>query len=109
MDSIDVNTSANAIVLSMSMNDAKQTQEHNPSADDIASAVVTDLDMPIKTTNISLRATNIMVSVDDGIISLPLSPIYQQSSIRHELQDKTNFVPDISPQQSQNHLCLISG
>ncbi|CAF1005453.1 unnamed protein product [Adineta steineri] len=50
-----------------------------------------------------LHASSTMMSVHNSIISLPLSPIHYQSSVKHRMEHKITNGPMKSPQQTQNY------
>jgi hypothetical protein len=95
--------------MAMKMNDGNKIQQRESSAKDIANAVLTALGITTKTTNtlttthIPLRASSTMESTDASIISPPLSPIIQQSSILHNTDDTNiNYHPVAPTPRSRN-------
>ncbi|CAF3681258.1 unnamed protein product [Rotaria socialis] len=121
MNDVDVNTLASAIVMAMRMNDGNQLQPHEHTVKDIASAVIMALNSTAKTTtntlgtvsHIPLRATSSMALTDDSIIfnsiiSPPLSPVLQQSSVQHKMKHTTDNVYIVPLQASQNQVKLFA-
>ncbi|CAF3315365.1 unnamed protein product [Rotaria socialis] len=121
MNDVDVNTLASAIVMAMRMNDGNQLQPHEHTVKDIASAVIMALNSTAKTTtntlgtvsHIPLRETSSMALTDDSIIfnsiiSPPLSPVLQQSSVQHKMKHTTDNVYIVPLQASQNQVKLFA-
>ncbi|CAF4085900.1 unnamed protein product, partial [Rotaria sordida] len=122
MNGVDVNTLASAIVMAMKMNQGNQFQPHESNAKDIASIAMMALNSKTKTTtntlatisHVPVRATSTMIITNDSInsdsiISPPLSPILQQSSVQRETKHtKNDYVSIVPLQASGNQLKLFT-